>query len=188
MKRKKTILKKVESNEVFLQLKNNLTILDKLTTEKHKCHTSYEFVNSIVTQGKDTVVRQHPTILIGLAQHKDSMIRIAPSENNGIEITRIIVGSSDRGKKIGSFLMNTLFLFMNETLGYIPPVFLECTGAISNGDEFVENSIQNQTKFFRKFGFRVTNKKFYPEYVRMDHFQNKFLMEKEIKNPIGIAA
>jgi hypothetical protein len=188
MKTKKTMLKKVESNEVFNQLKNNLKVLEDLTIEKHKCQITYEFVNSLVTQGKKTIVRQHPTISIGLNQYKDSLIRFAPCDNNGIEITRIIIGSSDRGKNLGSFLMNTLFLFIYETLGYIPPIFLECTGGIYNGEEFIENSIQNQTKFFRKFGFRVTNKKFYPEYVRMDYFQDKNPMEKEIQYPIGIAA
>jgi hypothetical protein len=188
MKVKKTIFKKVEANEVFTKLQNNLTLLDDLMTDKYKCHSSCEFFNSYVDVGKKSIVRQHPTISIGLVHHKDSLIRIAPSENNGIEITRIIIGSSDRGKNLGSFLMNTLFLFLYETLGYIPPIFLECTGSINNGDDFISNPIQNQTKFFRKFGFRVTIKKFYPEYVRMDHFQDKYSMVKEIKDPIGIAA
>jgi hypothetical protein len=84
--------------------------------------------------------------------------------------------------------MNTLFLFIYETLGYISPVFLKCTGFINNGGEFIKNPIKNQTKFFRKFGFRVTYNKLYPEYVRMDYFQDNFLLENEIIDPFGIAA
>jgi len=188
MTAKKTTFKKVEPNEVFTKLENNLSKIDELSKEIYECYTAYELLNSAVIHSGNIIVRQHPTILIGLVQHKDSVIRIAPSENNGIEITRIIVGESDRGKNLGSFLMNTLFLFIYETLGYIPPIFLECTGGIYNGNELVKNSIQNQTKFFRKFGFRVTNNKLYPDYVRMDYFQDKFMIEKEFKNPIGIAA
>ena len=188
MKAKKIIFKKIESNEVFTNLKNNLEIIGELTTEEYKCYTSCELVRSAVTKGQNTIVTEHPTISIGLVQYEDSVIRIAPSDNNGIEITIIIIGSSDRGKGIGSLLMNTLFLFIYETLGYISPVFLECTGFINNRGEFIKNPIKNQTKFFRKFGFRVTYNKLYPEYVRMDYFQDKFLLENEIKDPFGIAA
>ena len=37
MNAKKIIFKKIESNEVFTNLKNNLAIIGELTTEEYKC-------------------------------------------------------------------------------------------------------------------------------------------------------
>jgi GNAT superfamily N-acetyltransferase len=187
MKAKNTIFKKVESNEVFIALQNNVNALSELTGS-FPSHSFLEDAISAVGKNGKFYEKSHPSIALSLPNHGNSEIKIAPNGTNGIEIYRIIVHESYQGKNIGSFLMNTLFCFFIETLGFIPPVFLECTGDISFEDRMVENPIQNQTKFFRKFGFRVTVSKYYPYYVRMDHFQDKFLLDNELNEPIGVAA
>lgn len=187
MKAKNIIVKKVESNEVFTALKNNVNALSELTGSILSDSSCFDIASCVGKNGK-YIVRDHPTISLVLPNHGNSIIRIAPNGRDGIEITRILVDKTYKGKNIGSFLMNTLFLFLIETLGHIPPIFLECTGDIGNGNEWIKNPIQNQTKFFRKFGFRVTVSKYYPSYVRMDHFQDKFLLNNELNEPIGIAA
>jgi hypothetical protein len=187
MKAKNTIFKKVEANKVFTELQKNLRTFSELTGTIPS-YSSCDDILSIVEKNGMYFLHDHPTISLVLPYHGNSIIRIAPNGSEGIEITRILVDDTHKGKNIGSFLMNTLFIFLLETLGYIPPIFLECTGKISNGNEWIENPIQNQTKFFRKFGFRVTVSKYYPNYVRMDHFQDKFLLDNELNEPIGIAA
>jgi hypothetical protein len=187
MKAKNTIFKKVEANKVFTELQNNLSTFSELTGTIPS-YSSCDDIISLVEKNGKFFFYDHPTISLVLPNHGNSIIRIAPNGSTGIEITRILVDEPHKGKNIGSFLMNTLFLFLIETLGCIPPIFLECTGRINNGIEWIENPIQNQTKFFRKFGFRVTVSKYYPSYVRMDHFQDKFLLDNELNEPIGIAA
>jgi GNAT superfamily N-acetyltransferase len=187
MKAKNIIFKKVESNEVFTALQNNVDVLSELTGSIPS-NSSYGEIASLVGKNGKFIVNDHPVITLELPNHANSILRIAPKGSDGIEITRILVDETQRGKNIGSFLINTLFLFLLETLGYIPPISLECTGNISNGNVLIENPIQNQTKFFRKFGFRVTVSKYYPYYVRMDHFQDKFLLDNDLNEPIGIAA
>ncbi len=187
MKAKNIIFKKVESNKVFTALQNNVDVLSELTG----CIPSNSYcmeLSSTVTKNGKGIIRQHPTISLVLTDFGNSTIRIAPNGTDGIEITRVLVGNGYTGKNIGSYLMHTLFLFLIETLGYIPPIFLECTGKINYGDTIVENPIQNQTKFFRKFGFRVTNKKHYPFYVRMDHNPEKSHWGFEFSDSIRIAA
>ena len=187
MNAKNMIFKKVEPNEVFTALQNNLNALTELTGSIPSDSSCFD-ITSVVGKNGKYFVKEHPTITLVLPNHGNSTLRIAPNGSEGIEITRILVDEAHKGKNIGSFLMNTLFIFLIETLGYIPPIFLECTGKINNGIEWIENPIQNQTKFFRKFGFRVTVSKYYPSYVRMDHFQDKFLLDNELNEPIGIAA
>ena len=187
MKAKNTIFKKVEANKVFTELQNNLRTFSELTGTIPSYSNCDDIISLVEKNGK-YFLYDHPTISLVLPNHGNSIIRIAPNGSEGIEITRILVDEAHKGKNIGSFLMNTLFIFLLETLGYIPPIFLECTGNISNGNEIINNPIQNQTKFFRKFGFRVTVFKYYPDYVRMDHFQDKFLLDNELSGPIGIAA
>ena len=187
MKAKNTIFKKAESNEVFIALQNNVNALSELTGSIPSDSSCFDS-GSVVGKNGKYIAKEHPTITLVLPDHGNSTLRIAPNGSEGIEITGILVDETHKGKNIGSFLMNTLFIFLLETLGYIPPIFLECTGKINNGNDWIENPIQNQTKFFRKFGFRVTVSKYYPNYVRMDHFQDKFLLDNELNEPIGIAA
>ncbi|NBW59144.1 MAG: N-acetyltransferase, partial [Crocinitomicaceae bacterium] len=186
MKANIVIFQKIEKNKVFEALENNVSSLSELT-RYIPSFTTVKEINSRVEKNRKSIIREHSTIALVLPEHGFSIIRIAPHGKDGIEITRIVVHESYQGKCIGNFLMNTLFLFLIETLGYIPPIFLECTGYINFGNQIIGNPIQKQTKFFRKFGFRVTESKYYPDYVRMDYFQDKSLLDNELNEPIGFA-
>jgi GNAT superfamily N-acetyltransferase len=187
MNGKNMIFEKIESNEVFTILQNNVSKFSELTGYVLSRSFSEDAVSIVGKNGK-LYKKQHPSISLELPNHGNSMIRIAPNGNNSLEINRIAVNESFQGKRIGSLLMNTLFMFCIESLGYIPPMFLECTGDINFENRTLINPIQNQTKFFRKFGFRVTVSKYYPNYVRMDHLQDKFLTGDELSLPFDIAA
>jgi ribosomal protein S18 acetylase RimI-like enzyme len=178
---------KIPKNEVFEALENNVCYLSELTGSIPSFTTIKE-INSRVAKNRKFIIRKHSTIALVLPEHGFSIIRIAPHGKDGIEITRVVVNESFKEKGIGTFLVCTLYKFLMNTLGYLPPIFLECTGNISFGNRNIENPIQNQIKFFRKFGFRVTENRYYPNYVRMDHFQDKFLLDDELNEPIGIAA
>ncbi len=63
--------------------------------------------------------------------------------------------------------MNTVFDFCYSQLEFRPRFVLECTGSLGLHGFLDPIGIQGQTSFFRKFGFRVENRKHYPEYVMM---------------------
>ena len=102
---------------------------------------------------------------------------IAP-HNNGLELTRIIV--DEQGKGNGTTLMKLFFYLIGqsgldlETL----PIMLECVGSVGAGSNYVKSNISVQTKFFRKFGFRVEQKvsDYKNNYVQM-YFKNEFITE-----------
>jgi hypothetical protein len=101
----------------------------------------------------------------------NSYVRIASYGKNSVEITNINVKKSSRNQGTGSMLMFTLIHFIMNTLGTIPNIFLECTGNLEVDGFNFKHSIQDQTRFFRKFGFRVYSKKGYPDYalMKLDH-------------------
>jgi hypothetical protein len=187
MKANIVIFREIEKNEVFQALENNVHSFSELTGSIPSLTTIKE-INSRVEKNRKFIIRNHSTITLELPSLGYSIIRIAPHGKDGIEITRVVVHECFKDQDIGTFLMNTLFNFLKKTLGYIPPIFLECTGHINFGNLIIKNPIQLQTKFFRKFGFRVTVSKYYPNYVRMDHFQDKDLLENETNADISIAS
>ena len=79
-----------------------------------------------------------------------------------------------------TMLMN---LFLSLTLVSIerfPEIELECTGNLNVGSKVIMNPISSQTKFFRKFGFRVVKEESeYPEYVKMKFDFSKFVENEE---------
>jgi hypothetical protein len=97
----------------------------------------------------------------------ESLIRFSSYQNDGIELSRIWVAEQNQRQGKGSFLMNLFFDFLKEVLGFIPTIFLECTGGVGVGQNALSMDISMQTKFFRKWGFRVNDKKLYPTYVNM---------------------
>ena len=64
---------------------------------------------------------------------------------------------------------------------------LECVGSVGGGSNYVESNISSQTKFFRKFGFRVNQKvsDYKNNYVQMwfkNEIVNEFKKEEEKKS------
>ncbi len=103
--------------------------------------------------------------VISIELKDGSYIRFGQGDKeNQLEISTICVHSKNRKKGLGTYLIKVMFTFIYDTIGFIPPFMLECTG-ILNGNY---SSVKDQSKFFRKFGFRVTSKKGYPHYIKME--------------------
>jgi GNAT superfamily N-acetyltransferase len=78
-------------------------------------------------------------------------------KGNGIELENVAIYPEYQGKGKGSALMKIFFALLVETFGSnFPPIHLDCIGCASLGPNYITNSVSNQCKFFRKFGFRVT--------------------------------
>jgi len=163
--------------EVSLNL-NNETLKDYVIVEE-------QFISSTVeiNHGK-SIMRDHHRIRI---ETPVGHMCIAPY-NDGLELTRIIVNKQGRGD--GTILMKMFFYLIVqagldlETL----PIMLESVGCVGGGSNYVESNISAQTKFFRKFGFRVDQKvsDYKNNYVQM-WFKNELVTEfkkEEEKNSL----
>ena len=109
-----------------------------------------------------------------------SHLRFLPSKNKGIVISRIYVRPENQSKGNGSKLMNNLFSIIFESLKEFPEIELECTGTVGSGSNRIYSTISSQTRFFRKFGFRVVREESeYPEHVKMKFDFAKFVENEE---------
>ena len=159
---------KIENNSVFNQLVQNLNWFEDLPNLNVEV---IEITSSVEKNTGKWNVKIHNCITIHFPCK--SYVRLSSYGTNSIEITNINVKESSRNLGTGCMLMTMLFMFLNQTLGEFPNIVLECTGnLIFDGFEF-KYPLQNQIRFFRKFGFRVSYKKGYPEYVQMKLDQSK---------------
>jgi GNAT superfamily N-acetyltransferase len=165
-----------ESEGIFRILEENLDNYFKpdgmnyfsgMTIEK-------EILRSIVENPDETVLKFHDSITISLPD--GSHIRFSPYKNDTIEITRVLVTHESRNNGIGSLLIETVFEFIGRTVGHLPKMFLECTGAVGM-DPINASTVPIQTSFFRKHGFRVNNRKYYPRYVTMTRPKQNYINE-----------
>jgi hypothetical protein len=153
----------IDENNVFSQIKRNL---NQMKQKYYEICFECDLTSSMVERKKKKIVKVHPFISLTLSD--GSIICFGPNEQDGLEISQLVCSKKGRGQ--GTYLMNTFFDILNETLGFIPPLYLECTGSIFFKEFSVLSSIHKQTKFFRKFGFRVANRKEYPYYVDMRRY------------------
>ena len=157
---KKNTTKHIENNNYFNLLLANL----------NRYFSSFEnvrFSSGLKSLNINGKVKFQQMITLKLESR--SWISFGSGEQpNQIEISAIGVPLINQNNGEGSFLMKLMLNFMKETLGFVPICFLECTGNIESSDFLLINSIQNQTRFFRKFAFRVKNRKHYPHYVSME--------------------
>jgi hypothetical protein len=150
-------------NNVFTKMKNNLFQLKKKYTDiSFECDS----ILSVVVRKKKKISKFRQ--FISLTLKDGSILRFVPNGTDGLEISKLVC--SKRGQGRGTYLMKLFFEILNEILGFIPPLYLECTGSVDFQGAMVQSSIQSQTKFFRKFGFRVDNRKEYPSYIDMKRF------------------
>jgi len=112
-------------------------------------------------------IKSRQTICLTLSNGSWIRFCTSPKEKQ-LEITSIGVVQAYQNKGYGKYLMKLVMTFVKDTLGYIPSFMLECTGNLDAMGYVFKSSIQKQTKFFRKFGFRVTSNKGYPYYVKME--------------------
>lgn len=159
-------VEEIADNEVFIRLKDSFKPYfsdfsefgDRLTLVIDKILTVVELKNG----GK---LKVHNYLFFELPD--GSHLRISPFGSDQIEVSRIWVHPNHINQGLGSEMMNLLLEFIRDTLGFVPPLFLECTGSVGLGENNQESPISKQTAFFRKFGFRVKDGKSYPSYVSM---------------------
>ena len=150
-----------DNNSIFDQLVNNLSWFHDVPNFDASV---YEVSSSVEKITGKWNVKVHNCITLKLPCN--SYVRISSYGKKSIELTNINV-KGDLHKGMGTILMLTLFMFLKDTLGELPNIVLECTGnLIVDGIEF-KNTVQNQSRFFRKFGFRVSNNSGYPSYIQM---------------------
>lgn len=78
-------------------------------------------------------------------------------KNDGIEIENLAIEEEEQGKGWGSKLMLIFFDLILDVFGFdFPPIYCSCIGTATLGNEYINNDVSNQCRFFRKFGFRVT--------------------------------
>jgi GNAT superfamily N-acetyltransferase len=157
----------VDNNEIFdkmissyKEFENFMNVASELNmTIEHK-----DFI-TIVEKKKGSVLKFQDTLTFFF--NDGSHIRFSAFNKNGIEISRVWVRPDNHRRGFGSLLMNLLTDFIEFAEVQPKEFFLECTGAVGTGDNHQSVGIDVQTKFFRKFGFRVANGKGYPHYVTM---------------------
>lgn len=143
-------------NEVFLKIVDTVKLFSE--DEFYSQYFTFEkvFMSSTVHTGPNSnTLRKHNTISV---ESNIGLIRFAPHKD-GLEITRVIAETTGKGQ--GKLLMDIFFNILIAALGVDcvnVPIMLECTGSVGVGSNYRESNIASQTKFFRKFGFRVDPK------------------------------
>ena len=137
----------IDDTFIFKRLINNLenNELDKIiVTPPFVIFTLVEDINGYT-------LKIHNCLTFNMG--KEGLVRISPTEDNKIELTRIEVAEPRKGT--GSLIMEFLLDYIKSTLGFIPPILAELTGAVGLGETYRATPINKQKKFFKKHGFVV---------------------------------
>lgn len=148
----------IENNNIFNQ------ILDGINSFKNDNPTLEinTFLDTLsIKRNNINEFNFHNVLKISL--ESGSNITISSTPGDSIEISTINVISHKKRQGEGSKLMNLVFELCHSQLGYRPRFVLECTGFLNS----IKSDISGQISFFREFGLRVENKKYYPKYVMM---------------------
>lgn len=140
----------IEDTNIFKRLINNLS---DFKVDNIICCPPF-VINTLVEEQKGYTLKIHNCLTFHLGDK--GFIRISPTIDNKIELTRIETSEPQKG--IGSELMDFLFHFLKSTLGFIPPVQVELTGAVGMGHTYKATPINKQQMFFKKHGFSVIDK------------------------------
>jgi predicted GNAT family N-acyltransferase len=122
-------------------------------------------IQSYVEHPKDPYVKSRNSLVFSLPC--GSHLRLCTYKEKSLEISRVIVNGKQRRSGVGSLLMKITLDFIKDSLGYIPTIFIECLGAVGAGENYQHSNISIQTAFFRKFGFKANDRKYYPNYISM---------------------
>ena len=137
----------IDDTFIFKRLINNLenNELDKIiVTPPFVIFTLVEDINGYT-------LKIHNCLTFNMG--KKGLVRISPTEDNKIELTRIEVAEPRKGT--GSLIMEFLLDYIKSTLGFIPPIQAELTGAVGLGETYKATPVNKQKKFFKKHGFVV---------------------------------
>ena len=177
-----------DTNQTFTKICENQDKAIELLCEGIGLPNDFVEIDCGVTRSNvDTILRIHPNIRI---QFGNSYITLSPFGDDGIEISSIVV-NGPRGSGMGTVMMLSLLGMITDPFFNIDlnNIMLECVGSIGFGENAQKSSISQQTKFFRKFGFRVSkdrkDKYGILTYVQMMYDESKFDMDlvySELKN------
>jgi GNAT superfamily N-acetyltransferase len=165
----------VDNNENFNKIRNfffNNGFSENIKIYENPIHSGVE--------GNDG--KTHLTIAnsVTILNEDGSLLRFLPSKVGGIVISRLFVTPKNQSKGYGTMLMNLFLSIALVSIKKFPEIELECTGSLNVGSKVFINPISSQTKFFRKFGFRVVKEESeYPEYVKMKFDFSKFVENEE---------
>jgi hypothetical protein len=171
-------LKKInikDNNEVFEKLLNGINLL-KIVNPSIKIE--YIFDALVITKNNINEITFQNVIKISLSS--GSYIKISSATSNSLEISVIRVKANKIRKGEGTKLMNIVFDFCLSQLKFRPKFILECTGSLESFGSKSSTGISGQTNFFRKFGFRVVNRKHYPHYVLMSSPESNINLNEEM--------
>lgn len=169
LKRKIISYDEIQDNATFkylLKRINQIVDLHNLNElpEKQLNVQTFEIM-TVVDIKNNSKVKLHNCITLILPD--ESLIRFSSYGDDGIELTRIWVKEKNQKKGQGTYLMDLFIKFIEDAIGFLPEIYLECTGNIGIDNNAYSMDISEQTKFFRKYGFRVKERSHYPHYVNM---------------------
>jgi hypothetical protein len=150
----------VKRNDHFIKLEESVPFW---RNEIPNLRIEVSQIFTLVEKQKGYYLKIQPYISLHLPDL--SVIRFSPHKENALEISRI--QSTQIGSGNGTKLMEIFFCMVRGTLGHIPEIWLECTGSLGHNHTETNHGLSEQTKFFRKFGFRVNDRKQYPRWVDM---------------------
>jgi hypothetical protein len=150
----------VKKNEHFIKLEESVPFW---RDEVPNLRIDVSQIFTLVEKQKGYYLKIQPYISLHLPDL--SVIRFSPHMEDALEISRIQTPQIGIGH--GTMLMEIFFSIVRDTLDFVPMIWLECTGSVGINQTEQNYGIANQTRFFRKFGFRVKDRSKYPKWVDM---------------------
>ena len=180
-----------DTNQCFINICENQDKAIELLSDVMGLPKDFFNINCrVIRSNVNTILRVHPMIKIEMG---NSYVTICPFGDTGIEISSIVV-NGEKGNGMGSVMMIHALSLISDSffVGGCNDIMLECVGSIGFGENALQSSISQQTKFFRKFGFRVSkdrkDKYGNLNYVQMMYNEDKCdidLIMNELKSKAG---
>jgi hypothetical protein len=162
----------VDDNPNFVKLNDHLEELQNAFNDEFK-EMNVEIYGKWVYSVIDNVlyicnkigimIKEDVTDKVGreVKDYPIATIAILPDGIKGLCISKLSVVKPAQKMGHGTLLMCVMMDYINHVLDGIPPMYLECMGGVTHDINLGDNRtpIQDQMKFFRKFGFRVTQHK-----------------------------
>lgn len=174
-------MKKVSCSEVIPNV-----VFKKLTEglQHYEKNPEFDYVVETRSLGLELNGVFHFNIHNGIAISvgEIGLIFINSYGDSGLEISHHWVSPIQQRMGLGTRLVREVFNLCQSIIGHIPKISLECTGNTTHNGKWYTTGISGQTAFYRKFGFRVSDRKKYPLYVRMERIVNLTCNESSQRN------
>lgn len=136
----------IENNKVFDELTLNLPRIENAIM------TEYSDIHSVVqiAHNNKYKLKYHNCITFYLPD--GSHLRFSPYKE-GLELSRLYIEKENQNQGYGTLLMEIFLGFLENVLEEVPEIMAEITGAVGYGDTLQNNNIDDQLRFYEKFGF-----------------------------------